>query len=244
MKEASITYLYHSGFAVETPNHFLIFDYYNNTTAAGENTLSNGVINSKLLPSDKTIYVFVTHSHGDHYNPVIFQWSKTHEINYILSNDISINATEENKISLMGPYENFKTDEIEIKTFGTTDKGVSFLIAVDGLNIFHSGDLNWWHWKEFTKDQQLQEELDFKRELDKLIGEEIDIAFLPVDPRLEEFAFLAGEYFISKLKPKLFIPMHFADSPEISKEFALRIEDFPTSAVVITGRGQQIIFSK
>ena len=244
MKDAIITYLYHSGFAIETPKHFLVFDYYKSTAASKENTLSNGVINSELLPMDKAIYVFVSHSHGDHFNPIIFEWSKTRDITYVLSNDIIINDSNDITINLMGSYETLKINAIEIKTFGSTDKGVSFLVTIDGLKIFHSGDLNWWHWKEFTKKQQLQEELDFKKELDKLIGEEIDIAFVPVDPRLEEFAFLTGEYFVKKLKPKLFIPMHFADSPEISKEFASHIEDFPTSAVVITGRGQQISFSK
>ena len=28
MKEAKIYYIYHSGFAIKTENHFLIFDYY------------------------------------------------------------------------------------------------------------------------------------------------------------------------------------------------------------------------
>lgn len=244
MAEARITYLYHSGFAVETPQHILIFDYYRDRADASAPGLADGVIDIEALPVEKKIYVFVSHSHGDHFNPVIYEWSKKRNITYILSNDVSTDPHNIATTIVMGPYELVDLDRLIVKSFGSTDKGISFLVKVDGLSIFHSGDLNWWHWKEFNSDELLREEQDFKRELDKVIGEEIDIAFVPVDPRLGEFAFLAGEYFVEKLRPKLFIPMHFADKPEISQAFANRIDDFPTSAVVIKSRGQLIRFNK
>ncbi len=244
MNEAKITYLYHSGFAVETPQHFLVFDYYRASADTPAPGLSEGVIDIEALPEDKKIYVFVSHSHGDHFNPVIFEWSKKRTVTYILSDDVNADPHNMANTIVMGAYELVDLDQVIVKTFGSTDKGLSFLVKVDGVSIFHSGDLNWWHWKAFNSDELLREEKDFKRELDRVIGEDIDIAFVPVDPRLEEFAFLAGEYFVEKLRPKLFIPMHFADKPEISQKFAHRIEDFPTSAVVIKNRGQLIKFNK
>lgn len=244
MKEAKITYLYHSGFSIETDNHFLVFDYYKDSIDLPADNFSKGVISIETFPNNKEIYVFVTHSHGDHFNPVIFKWSRDHKITYILSNDVEVIDYSQTSIYSMKPYEVLSLSNIIVKSFGTTDKGLSFLVAVDGINIFHSGDLNWWHWKSFPKEDQLREEDDYKREVERLTNEEIDIAFVPVDPRLEEFAFLAGEYFVKKIKPTLCIPMHFADTPEISQQFLSKIDDSPTIGAVIKSRGQEFIFKK
>lgn len=50
-----VEYIFHSGFTVETRNHFLIFDYYH----------------GDLKLKDKKTYIFSTHSHYDHFNPDI-----------------------------------------------------------------------------------------------------------------------------------------------------------------------------
>ena len=52
-----ITYIYHSGFLVETAECYYLFDYYKGTLPP--------------LKSDKPILVFASHSHGDHYNKEI-----------------------------------------------------------------------------------------------------------------------------------------------------------------------------
>ena len=46
-----ITYLYHSGFAVELDSHVLVFDYYRGKLPEWEN--------------DKTILFFASHKHPD-----------------------------------------------------------------------------------------------------------------------------------------------------------------------------------
>ena len=33
----------------------------------------------------------------------------------------------------------------------STDEGVAFLVEVNGVVIYHAGDLNWWHWDEEPK---------------------------------------------------------------------------------------------
>jgi len=83
---------------------------------------------------------------------------------------------------------------------------------------------------------------DFKAEIEKLKGEDIDIAFFPVDNRLKEHYYLGGEYFIENLAPKLFIPMHFGDSPEITKDFFERYKNSKTKIAVINERGQEILY--
>jgi len=236
----AIVHLSHSSFLIEIENNILIFDYFDDTAATPQRNMKNGVLSSEDFKTDKNIFVFVTHSHGDHYNPIIFQWEKVNpNIKYILSSDIK-DEIKEDRFYYMDAYENLKIEDINIKTYGSTDKGVSFLVNVDGINIFHGGDLNWWHWKSFTKEQLKQEEEDFKREVNKIAGENIDIAFIPVDPRLEEFYHLAGVYFAEKIKPKFLVPMHFRDNFYICKEFVKQLTNSPVKVVELTNVGQRV----
>ena len=114
---------------------------------------------------------------------------------------------------------------------------------MDGLTIFHAGDLNWWHWKEDSLDEQALAESSFKAHIEKLKGEKcIDIAFFPVDPRLQEFFYIGGEYFAKEISPKLFIPMHFGDNVAITKKFANRMSKLNIKAVEIDYCGQEMMY--
>lgn len=237
-----IVHLGHSSFLVETKNNILIFDYFKDTPTLIEANSEKVVLSEDNFKTNKNILVFATHIHEDHYNPVIFQWEKINpNIKYILSSDIKENMNE-SRFYYMNPYENLKIEDININTYGSTDKGVSFLVEVDGLNVFHAGDLNWWHWKSFTKDQLKAEEEDFKREVNKLIGNNIDIAFIPVDPRLEEFYYLAGVYFAEKVNPKLLVPMHFGDNFYICKDFSKQLINSSVKVIELTHVGKRINF--
>lgn len=216
-----IEYIYHSGFTVETENFFLVFDYY------------KGDIQLK----DKPTYVFCSHSHEDHFNPEIFNWAKTKDdIGYILSSDIEdiplIQAV------IMSPDQEYDLGNISVKTFGSTDRGVSFLVHVDDKDIFFAGDLNWWHWNNDTDEEKRNEEAAFKGEINNIKGINIDLGFFPVDPRLEENYYLGGEYFIQALKPKVFVPMHFGDNYEVIKKFIHKMDDSSTNIVEISSRNQ------
>ena len=216
---AKITYLAHSGFAVETARHFLVFDYYQSRSAASR-TIADGVITADYLKTKSNIYVFASHNHSDHFDPMILDWGKTNPaITYILSDDISIPATK-GKIHFMQAYETVGAGQLTIKSYGSTDQGISFLVQADGLAIFHAGDLNWWHWKNETPKEQAWAESFFKSEIDKIPPQNIDIAFFPVDPRLEEFYCIGAEYFAAKFSPRLLIPMHFWSNYAAIGEFA------------------------
>ena len=68
----TVTYIGHSGFLIETDNTYFLFDYF------------NGEIPS--LKSEKSIVVFSSHRHHDHFNPEIFELIKKHpDILYVLS---------------------------------------------------------------------------------------------------------------------------------------------------------------
>lgn len=233
----------HSSVAVETNSSFLIFDYYYENSLSEEGGEKTSFLSLEDLKTHKDIYVFVSHSHGDHFNQEIFQWQDTNpNIRYILSHDIK-EFVSNDKYYYINSYESLKLGNLEVKTFGTTDKGVSFLVHIDGLSIFHAGDLNWWHWKNFTSEEQKREELDFKREIGYVLGEEIDIAFIPVDPRLEEFYYLAGEYFVQKVHPKLLVPIHFREDFSVCKKFADKIKTTPVKVAQFYAIGDSISLS-
>ncbi len=238
-----IYHLYHSGVAVELKGDLLVFDYYNDNNGEIKPGLASGVIRGEHLKKYDNVYVFVSHSHKDHYNPVIFQWQEFNPaIYYILSDDIK--AVNEKRVTYVKEGDYLVLNGLQISVYGTTDLGVSFLVRCDGLTIFHSGDLNWWHWNSFSEEQLREEERGFKEEVNKLVGEKIDIAFVPVDPRLEENYYLAGEYFIEQIKPSLFVPIHFAYNYAITEKFAERIKSLDTEVAIIRERGQKIVYKK
>lgn len=231
-----ITHLFHSGFMVETLDKLLIFDYFKSPYVDIEKEIN--------LNPKKDLFVFVSHSHGDHYTTEIFQWEKLRSnITYILSKDI-IPIDKKDNYYFMDKYESIDLKDISIKSYGTTDRGTSFLVETSGFTIFHGGDLNWWKWKKDSPEVQLKEEIDFKGEIARLIGASIDIAFIPVDPRLEEYYYLAGEYVAKTLKPGLLVPMHFSDNYSICKDFKEKIKNANTSVAVIDKNNSSFTYSK
>jgi L-ascorbate metabolism protein UlaG (beta-lactamase superfamily) len=234
-----VYYIYHSCFAIETPSHLLVFDYYKEP---------NKFILKDLIRNKHSVLVFSSHNHEDHFNPEILDWEKYNpNIKYILSSDITLEEWKSNfhKLSqeetlIFEKESNNKLENIEIKAYGSTDIGISFLVKVDGLNIFHAGDLNWWHWKEDSVEERKSAEQNFKKEISKIKGEQIDIAFFPVDPRLEEFYSLGAEYFIKEIDPKTLIPMHFGDNLYITKELSEKFAELPVKIVTINNSAEEL----
>ena len=132
-----IDYLGHSGFFVETDSVLLLFDYY-----YGDLSLL------KEKSNDKPLYVFVSHSHGDHFNPEIFSLADTkHGTKYLVSFDVKGNpAVPENQD--VHYLDADMTYEIEglgtVMTLQSTDEGVAFLVKTTNETLFHAGDLHWW----------------------------------------------------------------------------------------------------
>jgi L-ascorbate metabolism protein UlaG (beta-lactamase superfamily) len=236
--QAKITYLFHSGYAVETASHLLIFDYYQPKV---QRSTPNGKITRGFVQSPKNVYVFSSHSHADHFDPVILEWASYNPaITYVLSSDISI-CTKGN-YHFLAPYQSFATPTLKVKAFGSTDIGVSFLVETDSLAIFHAGDLNWWHWKGDTIKNQDMAAQSFKAEIAKLTGTTIDIAFFPVDRRLAEFYAQGAEYFAATIKPTLLLPMHFGRDYAATLAFAAKLKDGAVKTFEITHKGQEFYF--
>lgn len=234
---AKVTHVYHSGFIIETPKNVLLFDY---TDPGTENPTATRL--HQLLQQHNTV-VFVSHHHHDHFTPSLLDWqSRNPSLQIVAGFDVPL--TPGNKTHLMKPHETLRINGVSIESFGSTDDGVSFYVRADNMSFFHAGDLNWWHWKSFSPAEQLKEEKEYKNALEKLRGKPIDIAFVPVDPRLDEHYYLAGEYFIETCKPSLFVPMHFGLNFGITRDFANKLSEAPSSVLVLSGLGQEFHFTK
>ena len=190
----NVTYCRHSGFAVRTENHLLIFDY-----------LGEGI---NLPEQQDRAIAFVSHAHGDHFHPSVVEWKNRGRVSLVTGFDVDAGGIR------MSPGDQIELDGVCVEAFGSTDEGVSFLVNADGASIFHAGDFNFWHWRNEPDEAWIREaEEAFEAVLDTLRGKEIDLAFFPVDPRMGEGHEEGAMRFIEAMQPKTFIPMHFWEEP-------------------------------
>jgi len=189
-----ITFIDHSGFAVETEHYILIFDYY------------KGAVPN--FPSNKKLLVFSSHAHGDHYNPMVLSWQDQHpDIHYYLSSDIKVQPTPQ--ITFLDDNVMWHDEDVTIETLDSTDEGVAFIVTVDGHVIYHAGDLHWWTWVgEETPEEYEQMTARFQFEMSKIQGRHFDLAFMILDPRQAERYSWGMNYFMQTVDAPVVFPMH------------------------------------
>ena len=96
----------------------------------------------------------------------------------------------------------------------TGEMMASFLVEKDGWRIFHAGDFNWWHWKGDTEENIKLARNGFMKQMKRLDGLAADLAFFPVDGRLEEFADLGAKEFCRRTKARALVTMHSVGFPK------------------------------
>jgi len=234
-----LTYIYHSGFAIEAPNYTIIIDYFEDSLGGNK-----GVVNDRILyRSSQKLYVLCTHGHSDHFNPEVLKWREIRsDITYIFSKDIQSQAgVKMRDIIFMDKDEVYQDDTLKITAYGSTDLGISFKIEADNRTIFHAGDLNNWHWNEDSTDEEIAEAEDFyTRELNHLAATtpHLDLAMFPVDPRLGSDYMLGAEQFLEKIPTRLFVPMHFGVEYDKAKAIGSFAKKMNTKVYVPPRRGE------
>ena len=172
------------------------------------------------------VTVFVTHSHVDHYDPVIFEWEKVVDhIHYVFG----WKAKDNPDYSYMTePRSSENMNGMEIYTINSHHVDVpevAYLIKVDGLTLYFNGD--------------------YCGEIKK------DIDYLSAKSQLVDLAFSEGgasvtPYLLEKMKPTVWFPMHergteFKNRKYVQwvKEMGLKIE-----VVCAENRGDRYLFKK
>lgn len=210
-----VTFIFHSSFAVELDRTVLIFDYY------GEGQLPD-------MPEEKKIYFFNSHNHRDHYDKKILNYRtvfQNSEPEYILSRDIRLRPEEKKPwIHSVKAAEEYTIGPLKIRTLKSTDAGVAFLIETEGLRIYHAGDLNWWHWEEESKAWNNNMAANYKRQIETIDGCHIDLAFLVLDPRLEQAYNRGINYFLEHVFAIHVFPMHCWEQYDICKTYLNHIQ--------------------
>lgn len=229
-----LTYIFHSGFAIETEQCILILDYW----------LDPANIIPQLFNKQKPVYVFSSHFHEDHFTTEIFSWKAKFPKNkytYILSKDILKHKRAKNEdadvwIAKGGIW----NDEfLKVYATGSNDSGVSWIIETEGKNIFHAGDLNNWYARFLTEDYKggtiiseefgevdpLKEEKLFLGELKDIhkVSNKFDIVMFPIDGRIGNGYTKGGRQFVERFSVNNFIPMHFVAT---GFESAWRMKEF------------------
>lgn len=199
-----ITYIHHSSFLVELDSVSLLFDYVGGPLPE--------------LDRDVRLLVLVSHRHADHFSPVIFELADRYpNIHYIISDDIWQNRLPEEQIcrtEFTDPGDVLELpvgNGVRVTSFKSTDEGVAFLVEADSRVVYHAGDLNDWRWNGESKAWNNNMHTNYLRELDniKALGLCPDVAFLPLDGRLEEWFYLGFQEFMEIIGAKHVFPMHF-----------------------------------
>ena len=199
-----ITYIHHSGYLLETDQALLLFDFVEGTLPA--------------LAPEKDLFVFVSHRHGDHFSPKIFDLAASHpNIRFILSDDIWQNKVPEPLHGLawfMDPGKVLEFQEgggLRVTAFKSTDEGVAFVVETGGYTIYHAGDLNNWRWNGESLAWNNNMSTNYRRELDKIkhAGFHPDVAMVPLDGRQENLFYLGLDDFMRIVGAKMVFPMHF-----------------------------------
>ncbi len=177
-----LSYIFHSGFVLETEQSILVFDYWMDPS---------GVMDG-VLRSEKPMYVFSSHFHEDHFTKEIFEWKKQKpNITYILSKDIYKHrrASKEDADVWLAKGDTWSDDTISVWALGSTDSGVSWIVEMEDKaaikreqsqacldsaereqarpkvkRIFHAGDLNNWYAKFLSDDNPDLERYSFEME--------------------------------------------------------------------------------
>ncbi|MDD3185835.1 MAG: MBL fold metallo-hydrolase [Anaerostipes sp.] len=220
-----ITFMEHSGFLVEMDSCILMFDYY------------QGEI--PKVSVNKPFYVFASHAHHDHFNQEILKLEQDYpKIQYILSDDIKVRDGDNR--NFIGAHETLTLGDMKVETLLSTDEGVAFFVTVEGKNIYHAGDLNWWHWNGEPEEDNAYMEKTYKEELDIIKGRHIDVAFVLLDPRQEDKYCLGMNYFMEEVGADMVFPMHAFGTYKISKHYLNCQDGRAYQGIVqeITGPGQ------
>ena len=204
--EAIVWYLFHCGWAVKTSSALMIFDHLVERGNPENHSFSNGFVDPNEI-KDQNVYVFISHDHSDHFDKTILQWEEViPNITYVFGwNNQIFHSFDKARLSKsIGPL---KVKNI-FHSFDNTPES-AFLIEVDGVTIYFSGDhgnapgaLNPFYKKN----------IEYMSEQSNVF----DLVFLSIfgSPTYD------GElYAIDKFKPRVMLPMHFWGIESLAEEF-------------------------
>ncbi len=231
-------FLGHSGFLVELPETTLLFDWWKGELPA--------------LRPGLPLLVFASHRHPDHFKAKIFHLDNgRQETRFLLGKDLKLTARNLERwnvsataaghcLTLSGGQRTEPLPGVTVEALPSTDEGAAFLVTAGETAVFHAGDLNWWHWAEEDSAWNRNMAANFKRYTEPLRGRRIDLAMLPLDPRLGEDGFLGPQYFLELADIRHVLFMHQWEEFDFTAQFLSRFPAFAEKVIPITENGQTV----
>ncbi|MDE6768588.1 MAG: hypothetical protein K2J78_02560 [Muribaculaceae bacterium] len=223
-----ITYIWHDCFVVELPELIMVFDFWKDPVSP-HNKMPEFIKNAD---KNKTLCVFVSHHHKDHFSKRIFEWESLFKrVVFILSEDAAkhirhilntnslykgIKPSGKNCV-ILSPGQQYCDAQIKIEAFGSTDIGNSYYIEVAELSaekksFFHAGDLNAWLWADESTQEEVAEALNNYKEILQSLSAthpKINYVMFPVDSRIGTGYATGARLFVRAIDVDHFFPMHF-----------------------------------
>ncbi len=224
-----VQYISHSGFLLETPVAYYLFDYFQGPIPA--------------LAPEKPLTVFISHGHKDHYSPGLWPLLAAQgrrPLCICASRDIArrdldglwdvFSAAQQGwnpRMIRVRPHESHELSQGQkVFTLKSTDQGVAFLLEEESGLYYHAGDLHDWVWIGEEQEDNAQMTYAFRQEIDLLIsklrGRILEAAFLPIDPRQGGDGERGMLHFLSKVRVRNAYAMHFWDQPQFVEQFLAR----------------------
>jgi L-ascorbate metabolism protein UlaG (beta-lactamase superfamily) len=219
--EAIVWSLGHCGFAVKTRSRLLIFDYYSRGWPRPEKpSLANGFVDPAEI-KDQDVTVFVSHAHGDHFDPVILSWQSTvKNIRYIFGWKA---GKGERAVDMPAPRATQNLGGMEIFTVNCEHNDVpevAYLVKVDGLSIYHSGDY-----------------------MGPLDTYQDDMAYLLKKAGMVDLAFIGKFQQAESLKPRVVFPIHAYNREYMYGTFAREAaaKNLPSRVILPENKGDRFM---
>jgi len=206
----TVWYLGHCGFAVQTGNKLLVFDYLSDRGTPSTDPEAGGLDDGIIEPADLEglqVYVFVTHSHSDHWDPRILEWERAvPDIHYFFGWEAGENPRHH---YLVGPRATATQGALEIYTINSHHAGVpevAYLVQVNGHWIYHNGDYRQEYLQDFEYLATFTDHMDLV-----FHGGSTD----------EQWQYTHQVYYLmERFHPDAFFPMHYGGNEEEMAGFA------------------------
>ena len=245
-----VIFIHHSCFLVEVDDKVLIFDYFDGNHV-------NGYTFTGKLPTyaaDTKIYFFVSHSHADHYDMDILRLADTYpNLKYILSKEVRISPNflikhgidpgVRDRVLFVAPDKRYELDGMKITTLRSTDSGVAYYVDCDGVSLYHAGDLNDWCMEGAGELINGKMRRNYRHEIKKLSGKPINLAFVPMDPRLGEHQADGMDFFLRNTDAEYVFPMHMWQDYSGIETYRKRLTNHAMSERLISIERENQVFA-
>ena len=248
-----VTYIHHSGYMVELEKSILLFDWWKGdlpvidpekdlyvfVSHAHEDHYSENIwAFRETYPVQYIVFEEIAPEQGD--------GLKMRGMGAQTGNGSKAQSDDRGDILRVIPHQKYdlpaygaptnptRPSGLHIETLLSTDQGVAFLVQTEGKTIYHAGDLNIWYWDDEPEEDNRWQVETYKDEMKRLAGKHIDVAFVPMDPRLGDRAVRAAECFLERNDCDVMFPMHYWERMKKIREYLKDPRIAPYADIICT----------